>query len=291
MNINGFSITTKIGKGSFGEVFVATNANGQKFAAKLEPRRNKNGKRRRGPSQLEYENRVYELLKEGDGIPRVYKFFVKDDYNIMIMQLLGRSIQSVFERNGKILPLDTVIAVGIRILHHLLFVHNQGFIHRDIKPQNILLASKPTRNPQIYLIDFGLSKRYWINDSHIPYRDNKRGLTGTPRYCSIGSHLGVEQSRRDDLESLGYVLIYLSKGKLPWMGLGGRKKMRSSDSTHNKHQQILTMKQNISTLELCEGLPHGIYQFVKTVRKLKFDEKPPYDSLYNMLLSAYTNSR
>lgn len=290
-SIGPYTLGQKIGRGSFGEVFVATNQNGEKFAAKLEPRRKKNGKPRGGPSQLEYEARVYELLKGGTGIPVIHSFFVKNDYNIMIMQLLGRSIQGVFESNGKVLPLETVLAVGLRTLKHIHFVHDRGFIHRDIKPQNILLAPAPTKNPQIFLIDFGLSKRYWIDGRHIAYRSNKRGLTGTPRYCSVGTHLGIEQSRRDDLESLGYVLVYLSKnGKLPWMGLGGKKKMRSTDSNENKHHKILQMKQTISTKELCKGLPEGIFQFCKTVRKLKFDQKPPYQDLYNMLLSAYTES-
>ncbi len=276
--VGDYRLQQKVGKGSFGEVFQCTKGN-QKFAAKLEPRRKK-GRRRRGPSQLEYENRVYGILKGGAGIPAIEAFFVQDDYNVMIMKLLGKSIQSVFESSGRNIPLVSVIAIGLRILSHLSYVHSKGFIHRDIKPQNIMLSAKAT-DPQIYLIDFGLSKRFWADGKHIPYKDRKHGLTGTPRYCSINAMLGVEQSRRDDLESLGYVIIYLAtQGKLPWMGM-------SREKGDSKHQKILQTKQNVSNQELCAGLPKGIYDYMTTVKRLKFDERPPYDTLYDMLLSAY----
>lgn len=284
INIGKYKLGRKIGKGSFGEVYKCTDENGTAYAAKLEPRRI-NGRRRRGPSQLEYEFRVYSVLKGGDGIPNVLEFFVQDDYNVMIMRILGRSIQSVFERSRRNLSMDSVIAIGLRILSHLEFMHNRGMIHRDIKPQNILLGADST-DCQIYLIDFGLSKKYWTGGRHIPYRDGKRGLTGTPRYASINTHLGIEQSRRDDLESLGYVLIYLARGSLPWQGLKKDRRMRQ-----NRHKNILEMKQRVTTAQLCDTLPRGIELYVSAVKKLKFEEKPPYDELYGFLSSAYDASR
>lgn len=279
-----YRIEHKIGKGSFGEVFQCADATGNKFAVKLEPRRVR-GRRRRGPSQLEYEERIYQHLKGGAGIPTVNTFFTEGDYNVMVMKLLGKSIQSVFESSSRKLPLLSVIAIGLKVLSHLSFVHSRGFLHRDIKPQNILLSASP-RDPQIYLIDFGLSKRFWDNGGHIPYKDRKRGLTGTPRYCSINAMLGVEQSRRDDLESLGYVIIYLANGKLPWMGLSSNRK----SSNGSRHGDILRIKQSVSNRELCKGLPRGIYDYMSTVKRLRFDEKPNYNALYDILLSAYESS-
>ena len=262
------------------------DSNNRSFAAKLELRRQENGRPRPGPSQLEYENRVYSLLDGGTGIPKIYDYFQFGDYNVLVMSRLGSSIQYVMDRlPGKKLQMDSVLAVGMRLLCHLEVIHEKGMLHRDIKPQNVMLGRDNDRD--VYLIDFGLSKKYVNASKHIPYKDKKRGLTGTPRFASINCHLGIEQSRRDDLESLAYVLIYLANGTLPWVGLGGKRRIRSNDKVPNRHEHILQVKQATTDRQLCEGLPNGILQFVSRVRKLKFYERPPYDELYNYLNQAY----
>lgn len=285
---NKYTLKERLGRGSFGEVYACEDKFGRTYAAKLEVRRKPGGKRRKGPSQLEYENRCYGLL-EGTGLPKIYEFFQYGDYNVLIMDRLGHSIQHVLENTpSKKLPMDSVLAVGMRILCHLEIVHSKGMLHRDIKPQNFCLGRNQDR--EIYIIDFGLAKKYVQEGKHIVYRDKKSGLTGTPRFASINSHLGIEQSRRDDLESLAYVLVYLSRGTLPWIGLGGKKRVRSNDDVPNRHEMILRVKQATTDTTLCKGLPKGLCCFIKKVRSLKFYDSPPYDELYSNLNVAYEDS-
>lgn len=136
---------------------------------------------------------------------------------MMVMELLGPSLEELFNVCNKKFSLSTGVRVGLQILKLLKYVHSKGVLHRDIKPDNFLIGRKKKAN-KVYLIDFGLAKKYSKDGKHIPYRDNKN-LTGTARYASINTHLGVEQGRRDDLESLIYVLIYFLKGSLPWQSM------------------------------------------------------------------------
>ena len=128
-------------------------------------------------------------------------------------------------------------------------MHNNCFIHRDLKPDNFLIGDGHNTNI-IYLIDFGLAKMFKNSKSgeHIPFKDNK-SLTGTIRYASINTHLGIEQSRRDDLETIAYMLIQFAKGKLPWQGLNIK------DNDPNKLDRIIEVKLCTSVEALCDGLP------------------------------------
>jgi serine/threonine protein kinase len=151
-------------------------------------------------------------------------------------------------------------------------LHYKHFIHRDIKPDNFVVGLNEAAN-KVFLIDFGLAKRYRRPGSlvHIPPRD-KKNLTGTARYASINTHKGLEQSRRDDLESLGYVLIYFLQGSLPWQGLKAVNK-------NDKYGRIFEKKYSTSLQDLCQGLPHEFISYFQLVRNLKFEEPPDYDSL------------
>jgi serine/threonine protein kinase len=142
-------------------------------------------------------------------------------------------------------------------------------MHRDVKPDNFLIGVGENETT-IYVIDFGLAKHYCNpkDGTHIPHKD-KKSLTGTARYASLNTHNGIEQSRRDDLECLGYVMIYFMKGSLPWQGLQAKDRKE-------KYEKIKAKKAGIPIEKLCEGIPDEFTTYIKYCRSLKFEEAPNY---------------
>lgn len=152
-------------------------------------------------------------------------------------------------------------------------LHNQGFVHRDIRPENFLLGlSEDT----LYLLGYQVAKSCWdkLTQEHIPFKDNRK-LMGTLQYASVNAQAGCEQSRRDDLESLGYVLIYMLKGRLPWQGLDT--------------EELVKCKSSVTLKELCEGLPEEFATYLSYCRSLLFVEKPDYDYLKKLFKDCFTD--
>lgn len=167
-----------------------------------------------------------------------------------------------------------------QLLGRLEYVHTKSFIHRDVKPDNFLIGLGK-RQSVIHIIDFGLAKKYRDPRSHqhIPYRENKN-LTGTARYASINTHIGIEQSRRDDLESLGYVLMYFIRGSLPWQGL-------KANTKKQKYERIMDRKMSTSTEQLCKGYPTEFRSYFEYCRSLRFEDRPDYAYLKRLFKELF----
>ncbi|KAI4324796.1 hypothetical protein MLD38_030250 [Melastoma candidum] len=271
---NKFRLGRKIGSGSFGEIYLGTNIqSNEEVAVKLEPVKTKH-------PQLQYEAKLYKVLQGGTGFPNIKWFGVEGDYSVLVMDLLGPSLEDMFNICGRKLSLKTVLMLADQMLNRVEYLHSKSFLHRDIKPDNFLTGLGRRAN-QVFMIDFGLAKRYRDTSTHqhIPYRENKN-LTGTARYASMNTHLGIEQSRRDDLESLGYVLMYFLRGSLPWQGLrAGTKKQ--------KYEKISETKVSTSIEALCRGHPTEFASYFHYCRSLRFDDKPDYAYLKRLFRELF----
>ena len=230
--VDNFVILTKIGNGAFGQIYLSYDMRGNsEVAVKKELKKNQK------TPQVKIESKIYsELLNipQGSdisgisiisqdicqGVPKFYGVGECLEFYYLILEFLGPNLIELLKYcDNKKFSVITVSLLAIQMLNRIENLHKHNYIHRDIKPENFLIGTGVNSNI-VYLIDFGLSKRFKNpkTHSHIPYREG-RTLTGTARYVSINTHLGIEQSRRDDLESIGYVLIFFLKGILPWQGL------------------------------------------------------------------------
>jgi len=161
---------------------------------------------------LELEWKCYQMIGDEhiQGFPKIYHFGVFDKYYVLVMELLDKNLEAVFNQCGRQFSLKTIIYIFVQLLQRIERVHSANLVYRDVKPENFLFGRENTTNANvIHVIDFGLAKQYFFPETkrHIEMT-GQRPLTGTARYMSINSHLGKEQSRRDDLESIGYMMVY-----------------------------------------------------------------------------------
>jgi len=271
---NKYRLGRKIGSGSFGDIYLGTNiSNGEEVAIKLECIKTKH-------PQLHIESKFYKMMQGGVGIPQIKWCGVEGDYNVMVMELLGPSLEDLFNFCSRKFSLKTVLLLADQMISRIEYIHSKNFIHRDIKPDNFLMGLGKKGN-LVYIIDFGLAKKYRDarTHQHIPYRENKN-LTGTARYASINTHLGIEQSRRDDLESLGYVLMYFNRGSLPWQGLKAATKRQ-------KYERISEKKMSTPIEELCRGFPSEFATYLNFCRSLRFEDKPDYSYLRQLFRNLF----
>ncbi|KAF9533759.1 kinase-like domain-containing protein [Crepidotus variabilis] len=263
-----YKVGKKIGEGSFGVVFeVTTN---QPVAIKFEPRKS-------DAPQLRDEFRSYRTMNGTPGVPQVYYFGQEGLHNILVIDLLGPNLEDLFDMCGRKFSIKTVCMAAKQMVTRVQAIHDKSLIYRDIKPDNFLIGVPGSKTANtIHIIDFGMAKHYRDPKTkvHIPYRERK-SLSGTARYMSINTHLGREQSRRDDLESLGHVFMYFLRGGLPWQGL-------RAATNKQKYEKIGEKKQSTAISELCEGFPEEFAIYMNYVRKLGFEETPDYDFLRDL---------
>ena len=290
--LNGmYSIIKMLGCGAFGEIHLAYDTPHKVLRAiKFEMANHKNPQLKHEYSVLDQLNKVEKNLitKSPEpvvGIPKVYFFDrVEGRYNYLVMDLLGPSLSDLFQLKERIFSLETVLLIAIQMLTRIEFIHEKGFLHRDIKPENFVIGLNDKSN-LVHIIDFGLSKRYKDKNSgqHIPYREN-RHLVGTVRYASINAHLGIEQSRRDDIEGIGYVLVYFYLGRLPWQG--------KQDKGKPQLTKIMEKKLVTPPEILCKKMPVEFSYYFHYCRNLKFEDRPDYSTLkalFTDLLSTRIN--
>ena len=236
--------------------------------------------------QLVSECKFYKLLHDGPydyakGIPRVYSCGIEDEYNFLVMELMGPSLENLLYRSNKRFTLKTVLMLMDQMIERIEFVHSKHLLHRDIKPDNFCMGINSEKN-QLYLLDFGLAKKYVLpNGMHIPYKDGKN-LTGTARYASINTHKGIEQACRDDMESIGYVALYFLKGSLPWQG----PKLNSKGKA-DRYQKIKEIKISTSTELLCKACREEFAKYLHSIKRLEFSEKPNYEYLRQMFKNLF----
>lgn len=256
----------KIGNGAFGEVYIGEDSDGTPLAIKIERADSKDPRLRR-----EFE--FYCSLKALTAVPKVHWFGLDDDVRAMVMDFVGDNL-SVLDRGGGP-SIHQVCQIGRDILGILENLHADGIIHCDIKPENFLVSGD-----RIFIADFGLSAFFIDRKTrkHVEF-STKKALTGTPRYASINNHMGLQQSRRDDLESLGYMLVYFVKGTLPWQGL---KKNFDKKVHQSAYVNIMNKKISTSLDELCRGIPECFKAYLQYVKGLEFEERPNYKFLMSL---------
>lgn len=275
-----YKIDRRLGKGGFGQVFLGRRVTGGsertmgpgalEVALKFEHRNSKGCTY--GPP---YEWQVYSALGGSHGVPRVHYKGRQGDYYVMVMDMLGPSLWDAWNSAGQVMSSEMVACIAVESLSILEKVHAKGYVHGDVKPENFLLGQPSTpQEKRLFLVDLGLATKWKdaASGQQVEYDQRPDVFRGTVRYASVHAHLGRTASRRDDLESLAYTLIFLHRGRLPWQGYQGE----------NKSFLVCKKKMATSPELLCCFCPPPFKQFLETVVNLKYDEEPNYSKLISL---------
>jgi len=269
-----YILQDRLGGGSFGQLDSALHRGTNNIVAvKLE---------QRAPnklSSLPREAKIMSELKDQTGFLSPQGCGKEESFNYLVMGLLGFNLEKLLKICGHQFSLKTVLMLADQILTRIEALHEKGYVHRDIKPENFCIGLDE-QDHSLFLIDFGLTRSYKEADGkHILYKE-KKGLVGTARYASINAHLGVEQSRRDDLEAIGYTLVYFLKGELPWQNI-------KTEDKQEKYRLIADMKMRTSTETLCQDIPEEFGIFLNYVKGLGFADVPNYKYLKKLFRTLF----
>ena len=271
---NKYKIIKRLGRGSFGYIYLVEYQN-KLYAMKLE-------NTKKGYYILDKE--IYLMIHlYGPRIPYAKSFGQCGYYNVLVMELLGKSLEDIkLMLPSKKMTIPCVCKLSYQMLQILEHIHRKSFLHRDVKPDNFIMGIGPNSH-LLYMIDFGFAKTYRdpTTLAHHPMQKGA-GITGTARFASINTLSGYTQSRRDDLESLGYVIVYIAKGTLPWANI----KCDNKDALYNR---ILETKIQTTPENLCSGLPAQFEEYIKYIRGMSYEQEPNYKYLRNLFLITLQN--
>mmetsp|Transcript_11423 Transcript_11423/g.23759 ORF Transcript_11423/g.23759 Transcript_11423/m.23759 type:complete len:340 (+) Transcript_11423:78-1097(+) len=262
-----FEVQDKLGEGCFGAVFLGKDKKSDSpVAVKFED------SQCGAPGSLAMENSLLKQLGEPQrpqGFAEVFFFGKVGSFTCMVMDLLGKSLEECMEVcQGKMEP-SSVVLIAEQALRRIEYLHSKGVVHRDIKPENFMYG-RGGKIHHLHLIDFGLSDTYW-GRRHVS-QSNGNSMVGTARYCSVNTHKGINQTRRDDLEAIGHMLMYFLRGSLPWSGLDAK-------TQEEKYRKIREKKESTPLDELCAGHPPAFKDYLLRARSLEFKERPDYIAL------------
>lgn len=277
--------------GGFGCIYGATDLNEEenskeigkaisqskyKYAAKVEDLTNNY------EPQLNHEHKMYVLLNGGKGIPRMYEYVDGPSFGILVMDMLGPSLQQCYRNCNRVLSLKTVLMLAEQMIDRVQYMHEHNFVHRDLKPDNFAIGRPGSADSRtLFILDFGLAKRWrnYLTKEKRPFIKRYAGLVGTMFFAARSAHEGWEQGRKDDLESLGYIFLYLLN-RLPWM----QSTLQNLD-TEEYDKICEDMKCNLRLKEYGKDIPKEFIQYLEYTRNLGYLEKPDYDGLKKLLRS------
>ena len=284
-----YEIKEKIYTGSFYDIYKSLNTNNNEEVAikilKHKKQLNFNiTEENSDDSDENYHDQIIDTILgnesfmlsflKGFGIPILYSYGFNSDYDLIIMELLGQSLNDLFKLKNKKFSLKTTCMLGIQMIDRIEYIHSLKVIHTNLKPNSFLLG-KNSKNYILYLSDFCSAKKYWMNNEHIKFSKGKINF-GSAKFLSQNALNGYELSRRDDLESIAYIIIYFLKGCLPWQGL-------KLNNKEEKYKKICEIKNQITPKNLCKDLPEEFEAFVEYVKKLEFTDVPNYNYLKDLL--------